>query len=119
MQNTHTQEPASIPSGSSAGGLLAPAFSWTAGHADRHDTGTQEPASIRSGGLAPAFSWTASPPENDDEYLEEQNEHDEDWEDDAEGDLEEEELEDDWDLRDDDEVIMYDEMYTDWYLYEG
>jgi hypothetical protein len=30
----------------------------------------------------------------------------------------EEEYQDEWDLRDDDEVLVYDEMYNDWYLDE-
>jgi hypothetical protein len=79
------------------------------------------PVSLSGGVLTPMFSWTASAQAshsdpNEDGYCNDQIIDDEDWEDDAEG-GNPAELEDDWDFRNDEEVITYDDMYRDWYLY--
>ncbi|KAH6906910.1 hypothetical protein BKA70DRAFT_1223776 [Coprinopsis sp. MPI-PUGE-AT-0042] len=80
------------------------------------------------GTLAPVSSWTDSPPEghpldrNEDGYCNNQIGDDEDWEEEEDDDDEgsdQEEVEDEWDLRNDEEVIMYDAMYKDWHLYDG
>jgi hypothetical protein len=69
--------------------------------------------------LAPVFSWTNSRLERDslNTNEEEYSDDGEGWEDEVEGNPED--LEDEWDLRNDEEVITYDDMYQDWYLYDG
>lgn len=78
--------------------------------------------SARTGVLAPVFSWTdtgvqeGNPLDLDEDGCGTDLVEDNDWEDlDYDGDGQED-IQDEWDLRDDDEVLAYDEMYEDWYL---
>jgi hypothetical protein len=86
---------ASTSSSSARVGVLAPVFSWT-------DTGVREGHPLVPDGYAHSTNPV----------------HDDGWEDDYD-DLGggHEEDQDEWDFRDDAEVITYDDMYKDWYLY--
>ncbi|KAH6917716.1 hypothetical protein BKA70DRAFT_1215905 [Coprinopsis sp. MPI-PUGE-AT-0042] len=80
------------------------------------------PASSSRGVLAPVFSWAAGVQDNqldsnEDGYGGDQAVDGKEWEDVPDNGAQED-LEDQWDLQDNDEVLAYDDMYQDWYLYD-